>query len=82
MLLTRIRLRDSFSCRPTDVTQSAAQDPAMVVHPPMLYYGLRGFFSGLRVCDPALISGRLDARWARWSRPPMTVSDVSPSVLR
>src|SRR5438552_12006915 len=45
------------------------QDPAMVVHPPMLYMGYVGFSVAFAFAISALISGRLDATWARWSRP-------------
>jgi cytochrome c-type biogenesis protein CcmF len=45
------------------------QDPGMVVHPPMLYMGYVGFSVAFAFAVAALISGRLDAAWARWSRP-------------
>jgi cytochrome c-type biogenesis protein CcmF len=45
------------------------QDPAMVIHPPMLYMGYVGFSVAFAFAISALISGRLDATWARWSRP-------------
>ena len=50
------------------------QDPAMVVHPPMLYMGYVGFSVAFAFAVSALISGRLDATWARWSRPWTTVA--------
>jgi cytochrome c-type biogenesis protein CcmF len=50
------------------------QDPAMVVHPPMLYMGYVGFSVAFAFAVAALISGRLDATWARWSRPWTTVA--------
>jgi len=50
------------------------QDPAMVVHPPMLYMGYVGFSVAFAFAISALISGRLDAIWARWSRPWTTVA--------
>ncbi|MBL8540400.1 MAG: heme lyase CcmF/NrfE family subunit, partial [Betaproteobacteria bacterium] len=50
------------------------QDPAMVVHPPMLYMGYVGFSVAFAFAIAALISGRLDATWARWSRPWTTVA--------
>src|SRR6266850_1002166 len=50
------------------------QDPAMVVHPPMLYMGYVGFSVAFSFAISALISGRLDATWARWSRPWTTVA--------
>jgi len=45
------------------------QDPGMVIHPPMLYMGYVGFSIAFSFAVAALISGRLDAAWARWSRP-------------
>ena len=46
------------------------QDFGLIVHPPMLYMGYVGFLRGFLVCDRgAAGSGRLDAAWARWSRP-------------
>jgi cytochrome c-type biogenesis protein CcmF len=50
------------------------QDPAMVVHPPMLYMGYVGFSVAFAFAIAALIGGRLDATWARWSRPWTTVA--------
>ena len=45
------------------------QDPGMVLHPPMLYMGYVGFSIAFSFAVAALIGGRLDAAWARWSRP-------------
>ncbi|MGA2550353.1 MAG: heme lyase CcmF/NrfE family subunit [Burkholderiaceae bacterium] len=45
------------------------QDPGMVVHPPMLYMGYVGFSVAFAFAIAALLGGRLDATWARWSRP-------------
>src|SRR4051812_7049133 len=45
------------------------QDPGMVIHPPMLYMGYVGFSVAFSFAIAALISGKLDAAWARWSRP-------------
>ena len=50
------------------------QDPAMVAHPPMLYMGYVGFSVAFAFAIAALIGGRLDATWARWSRPWTTVA--------
>ncbi len=50
------------------------QDPAMVAHPPMLYMGYVGMSVVFAFAIAALISGRLDASWARWSRPWTTVA--------
>ena len=45
------------------------QDPGMVFHPPMLYMGYVGFSVAFAFAIAALLGGRLDASWARWSRP-------------
>ncbi len=45
------------------------QDPGMVIHPPMLYMGYVGFSVAFSFAIAALIGGKLDATWARWSRP-------------
>src|SRR5688500_12459840 len=50
------------------------QDPGMVLHPPMLYMGYVGFSVAFSFAVAALLSGRLDAAWARWSRPWTTVA--------
>jgi cytochrome c-type biogenesis protein CcmF len=50
------------------------QDPAMVAHPPMLYMGYVGFCVAFSFAISALIGGRLDATWARWSRPWTTIA--------
>src|SRR6478609_11108847 len=50
------------------------QDPAMIAHPPMLYMGYVGFSVAFAFAISALISGRLDATWARWSRPWTTIA--------
>ncbi len=50
------------------------QDPGMVVHPPMLYMGYVGFSVAFAFAIAALIGGRLDASWARWSRPWTTLA--------
>ncbi|MRR08533.1 heme lyase CcmF/NrfE family subunit [bacterium] len=50
------------------------QDPGMAIHPPMLYMGYVGFAVAFAFAISALISGRLDAAWARWSRPWTTVA--------
>jgi cytochrome c-type biogenesis protein CcmF len=50
------------------------QDPTMVAHPPMLYMGYVGFCVAFAFAISALIGGKLDATWARWSRPWTTVA--------
>jgi len=50
------------------------QDAGMALHPPTLYMGYVGFSVAFAFAIAALISGRLDAAWARWSRPWTTVA--------
>jgi cytochrome c-type biogenesis protein CcmF len=45
------------------------QDPGMIIHPPLLYMGYVGFSVAFAFAIAALLTGRLDAAWARWSRP-------------
>jgi cytochrome c-type biogenesis protein CcmF len=45
------------------------QDPGLAIHPPMLYMGYVGFSVAFAFSIAALIEGKLDASWARWSRP-------------
>ncbi|MCE5182698.1 MAG: heme lyase CcmF/NrfE family subunit [Betaproteobacteria bacterium] len=52
------------------------QDPGMVIHPPILYMGYVGFSIAFAFAIAALISGKLDASWARWSRPWTTAAWV------
>jgi len=52
------------------------QDPGLVFHPPMLYMGYVGFAVAFAFAIAALLSGRLDAAWARWSRPWTTAAWV------
>ena len=48
------------------------QDPGMIAHPPFLYMGYVGSSVAFAFAIAALLSGRLDAAWARWSRPWVT----------
>ncbi len=50
------------------------QDPGMVIHPPILYTGYVGFSVAFAFAIAALIGGRLDTTWARWSRPWTTLA--------
>jgi cytochrome c-type biogenesis protein CcmF len=52
------------------------QDFGLIIHPPMLYMGYVGFSVAFAFAIAALIGGRLDAAWARWSRPWTTVAWV------
>ena len=52
------------------------QDPGLAIHPPMLYMGYVGFSVAFAFAIAALLGGKLDATWARWSRPWTTVAWV------
>ena len=52
------------------------QDLGLVIHPPMLYMGYVGFSVAFSFAIAALLSGKLDAAWARWSRPWTTAAWV------
>ena len=52
------------------------QDIGMVLHPPMLYMGYVGFSVAFAFAIAALLDGRLDVSWARWSRPWTTLAWV------
>lgn len=45
------------------------QDVGHLIHPPFLYLGYVGFSVAFAFAIAALLTGRLDAAWARWSRP-------------
>ncbi|PLW83259.1 heme lyase NrfEFG subunit NrfE [Kineobactrum sediminis] len=45
------------------------QDFGLIIHPPLLYMGYVGFSVAFAFAIAALLGGRLDAAWARWSRP-------------
>ncbi len=45
------------------------QDPGLAIHPPMLYMGYVGFAVAFAFAIAAMLGGRLDSAWARWSRP-------------
>ncbi|GAC1332682.1 MAG: heme lyase CcmF/NrfE family subunit [Beijerinckiaceae bacterium] len=45
------------------------QDPGLAIHPPLLYLGYVGFSITFSFAVAALISGRIDAGWARIVRP-------------
>ncbi len=52
------------------------QDIGMIIHPPMLYMGYVGMSVAFGFAIAALLGGRLDAAWARWTRPWVTVAWV------
>ncbi len=45
------------------------QDLGLIFHPPMLYMGYVGFSVAFAFAVAALMCGKMDAAWARWSRP-------------
>ncbi|MCX7192397.1 MAG: heme lyase CcmF/NrfE family subunit [Proteobacteria bacterium] len=56
------------------------QDPGLVIHPPMLYMGYVGFSVAYAFAISALLGGKLDATWARWSRTWTTVAWVFMTI--
>jgi cytochrome c-type biogenesis protein CcmF len=50
------------------------QDPALAIHPPILYMGYVGFAVPFAFAVAALLEGRVDAAWGRWVRPWALVS--------
>ncbi len=52
------------------------QDFGMIIHPPLLYMGYVGFCVAFSFAIAALMGGRLDSSWARWSRPWTTLAWV------
>ena len=50
------------------------QDPGLAIHPPLLYIGYVGFSVAFAFAIAAMISGELDRRWAKWTRPWTTVA--------
>lgn len=50
------------------------QDVGLIIHPPMLYMGYVGFSVAFAFAIAALITGNLNASWARWARPWTNVS--------
>src|SRR5699024_6080013 len=45
------------------------QDSGLVAHPPMLYMGYVGFTVAFAFAITALLTGRVDSAWTRWTRP-------------
>jgi len=56
------------------------QDPGLVIHPPMLYMGYVGFCVAFAFAITALITGRVDSAWTRWTRPWTTAAWVFLTV--
>ena len=45
------------------------QDFALAIHPPMLYTGYVGFSVAFAFAIAAMLEGKLDQTWAKWTRP-------------
>jgi cytochrome c-type biogenesis protein CcmF len=45
------------------------QDPGLAIHPPILYAGYVGFSVAFAFAIAAMLTGKLDGAWARWTRP-------------
>ncbi|MGI9371620.1 MAG: heme lyase CcmF/NrfE family subunit [Hyphomicrobiales bacterium] len=45
------------------------QDPALAIHPPLLYGGYVGLSVAFSFAVAALLEGKVDGAWARWVRP-------------
>ena len=56
------------------------QDPGMAIHPPMLYVGYVGFSVAFAFAIAAMLSGNLDLKWAKWTRPWTTIAWVFLTV--
>ena len=50
------------------------QDPGLIIHPPLLYTGYVGFSVAFAFAIAAMLSGNLDQKWARWTRPWTTLA--------
>jgi len=50
------------------------QDPALAIHPPLLYMGYVGFAVAFAFACAAMLEGKLDQTWARWTRPWTTLA--------
>jgi cytochrome c-type biogenesis protein CcmF len=50
------------------------QDIGLIIHPPFLYMGYVGFSVVFAFAIAALLTGRMDSAWARWSRPWATIA--------
>ena len=56
------------------------QDPALAIHPPILYTGYVGFAVAFAFACAAMLEGRMDQLWARWTRPWTTAAWAFLSV--
>ncbi len=79
--LNSFHLQDYFQVRKIYVPSTEGrdlnpllQDPGLAFHPPLLYMGYVGFSVAFSFAIAALLGGRLDSAWARWSRPWTTIA--------
>jgi cytochrome c-type biogenesis protein CcmF len=56
------------------------QDPALAIHPPLLYMGYVGLSVAFAFACAAMLEGKLDQVWARWTRPWTTTAWAFLSV--
>jgi cytochrome c-type biogenesis protein CcmF len=56
------------------------QDPALAIHPPILYMGYVGLSVAFAFACAAMLEGKLDQVWARWTRPWTTMAWAFLSV--
>jgi cytochrome c-type biogenesis protein CcmF len=70
MLLTSNPFERVFPAHPDGADLNPLlQDPGLAYHPPILYTGYVGFSVAFAFAVAAMLSGRLDRAWARWTRP-------------
>ena len=74
MLFTLITSNPFWRYLPEGPAQGAdlnplLQDFGLIVHPPTLYMGYVGFSVAFAFAIAALLDGKVDAAWLRWSRP-------------
>ena len=71
MLLTSNPFERFLPFPPTDGKDlnPLLQDVGLIIHPPMLYMGYVGFSVAFAFAVAALLAGRMDSAWARWTRP-------------
>jgi len=50
------------------------QDPGLAIHPPLLYIGYVGFSVAFAFAIAAMLTGNLDQKWAKWTRPWTTMA--------
>ena len=56
------------------------QDVGLLVHPPFLYVGYVGFAVAFAFAVAALMTGKVDSAWARWTRPYTNIAWVFLTV--